>query len=169
MKLEFGSGALRPIAAPQLEVVRRLARESDRGRAIVRYHEPKDAVQRMLHAIEPESYVRPHCHDDPTRSEVFIALAGAALVVRFDAEGNVDERIEIRAGGPQFGCEIPPPCWHALFALDVGTVLYEVVNGPFDPADHKHYAAWAPPEDSPEAPAFLDELRRRVGLDPLGR
>jgi cupin fold WbuC family metalloprotein len=167
VKLDFGQGALRPIGETQMQVARELARGSERARAIVRYHDHEEGVQRMLHAIEPRSYVRPHRHEGP-KTEVFLAVTGSALVCRFDASGALEEHLEIRAGGPQFGCEIPPGSWHGLFACEPDTVLYEVIEGAYDPDSHKHYASWAPAEGSAEAPAFLAELRRRVGLAPAG-
>ena len=167
VKLEFERDTLRPIGNAQMQVALDLARHSERARAIVRYHEHEEGVQRMLHAIEPESYVRPHRHEGP-KTEVFVALVGSALVCRFDDAGAVAEQVAIRAGGPQFGCEIPPGCWHALLAREPGTVLYEVIEGAFDPSSHKHYADWAPAEGSAEAPAFLADLQRRVGIAPAG-
>lgn len=169
MKLDFGTRALRPIGVEQMSAARRLAQQSPRHRAIVRYHSYEEGVQRMLHAIEPESYVRPHQHANPPKTEVFLAVAGAALICSFEDGGEVRESFEICASGPRHGVEIPPGVWHGLFAIEPGTVLYELIEGSYDPSSHKSYAQWAPAEGSAEAPAFLRELRSRAGLPPVAR
>jgi cupin fold WbuC family metalloprotein len=165
MKLEFAAGALRPIGAAELARARDLAAQAARHRAIVRYHDHEERVQRMLNALEPESYVRPHKHETPDKVEVFVALRGRALVLRFDDAGAVTERVEIASAGPCHGVEIPARTWHALLALEPGTILYEVIEGPWAEATHKRFAPWAPPEGSPAAADYLRALRRRLGLD----
>jgi len=167
MKLEFEAGRLRPIDERALAAARRVAADSPRRRGLVRYHEHRESLQRMVHAIEPHSYVRPHKHEDPDKTEVFVALTGAAVVCRFDDAGELVEHVELRAGGPCHGVEIPPRAWHALLALESGTVLFEIVEGAYDPASHKHFAPWAPAEDGVEAGRFLARLRARLGLPPL--
>ena len=163
MKLEFEDGALRPIGPEEVETARALADRSERHRSIVRYHEHDERVQRMLNAIEPDSYVRPHRHATPSKVEVFVALRGRAVVCTFDGAGDVAQTIEVAAGGPCHGVEIPSGTWHTLFALEPGTVLYEVIEGPFSAATHKEFAPWAPAEDSPEGRRYHRSLRRQLG------
>lgn len=162
MKLDFPSGALRPIGLEQMEEARSLSRKSPRRRAIVRYHEHAESVQRMMNALEPESYVRPHQHSDPDKVEVFVVLSGRALVLQFDDTGRVTDYVAIAAAGPLRGVEIPPRTWHSVIALDPGTVLYEVIEGAFSPSTHKSYAPWAPAEGSREAQAFHEALLAHV-------
>jgi cupin fold WbuC family metalloprotein len=167
MKLEFPEHALRPIGANEIDRARALAADSPRHRALVRYHDHEEGVQRMVNAVEPRSYVRPHKHESPDKVEVFVALAGRALVCTFDDEGRVRERIEISASGPCRGVEIPARTWHSLLALEPGTALFEVIEGPFTADSHKSFAPWAPPEGTPESARFHAELRARLGLLPL--
>lgn len=162
MKLEFPDGSLRPISLDQMAEARDLSAKSPRRRAIVRYHEHHEAVQRMLNALDPASYVRPHRHMDPDKVEVFVTLSGRALVLQFDDAGTVTSFALISAAGPQFGVEIPPRTWHSVVALAPGTVLFEVIEGAFTPSTHKSYASWAPPEGTPEAAAFHEALLARL-------
>jgi len=161
MKLEF-SGPLRPIDHEAAGKAHALAAASPRHRAIVRYHEHAEPMQRMLNAVEPDSYVRPHRHADPAKLEIFLALAGRALVLTFDDAGTVTSFVELSAQGPCWGVEIPPGTWHSLVSLEPGTLLYEFIEGAFDPATHKDYAPWAPPEGSEEGRRFLAALRARL-------
>lgn len=165
MKLEFPKGTLRPIDAGLLERARADARESPRRRAILRFHEHDEAVQRMLNAVEPDSYVRPHRHEAPDKTEVFLALAGRACVCRWDDAGVLLETVEISAAGPRRGVEIPPRTWHSLVALEPGTVLYEVIEGPFSASSHKRHAPWAPEEGSDAGRRFHEALRARLSRE----
>ncbi len=106
----------------------------------------EDPVQRLYNAIEPGSYVRPHRHPGAGRWELFMALHGAAVILIFNAEGVVLQRLEICAGGPVFGAEIPPGDWHTVAALESGTVLFEFKPGPYEPVSDKDFATWAPTE-----------------------
>ncbi|HEY9899292.1 MAG TPA: WbuC family cupin fold metalloprotein [Pantanalinema sp.] len=160
-KLEF-TGPLRPIDREAVAFAQARAGASERNRAITRYHDHHEPVQRMLNAVDPASYVRPHRHADPAKVEVFVALTGRAVVLTFDDQGEIRSTLEIAPGGPCWGVEIPPGTWHSLLALEPGTVLYEVIEGAYQPASHKDYAPWAPAEGSEEGRRYLEELRARL-------
>jgi cupin fold WbuC family metalloprotein len=152
-----------------LDMATAAARQSPRRRHILRFHELPEVLQRMVNAVEPESYAQPHQHRDPDKAEVFVCLRGRAVVVRFDAAGEILESTMVAAGGPVLGVEIPPQAWHTLLALEPGTVLFEVKEGPYEAATDKRFAPWAPPEsDTAMARAYLAALRQRLDLPPLG-
>lgn len=148
-----------PIDMRLLDSTSEQALRSPRHRMIHRFHEHPDPVQRMLNAIEPDSYIMPHKHEDPDKVEVFIALRGKALIASFDADGNVTDCVRIEAGGSNLGAEIEPRTWHAVLALEPGTVLYEVLEGPYTEASHKTFAHdWSPPaSDHPAGVAWMRE------------
>ena len=158
--------ALKPFTDELLDSVTSGARDNERKRMIVRFHEHDEPVQRMLNAVEPESYARPHRHPHSSKHEVIVALRGSLLVARFDAEGTPVEGFVVSANGPISGVEIPSGAWHTILSLEPGTVVFEVNSGPYDPTTHKEYASWAPPEEDAEAGAsFLRGLRAH--FDPL--
>ncbi|HMA36504.1 MAG TPA: WbuC family cupin fold metalloprotein [Chloroflexia bacterium] len=160
--------ALRPIDRILLDMVALQAQRAPRRRALVRYQALPEAVQRMLNALEPGSYVRPHAHLTPPKVEVFLALRGRGLVVRFDPRGAILETAVLTPAGPQHGVEIPPGAWHTALALEPGTVFYEIKEGPYDPATDKTLAPWAPDEaDGAAGHTYLADLRRRLHLPPL--
>jgi cupin fold WbuC family metalloprotein len=152
--------ALIPIDERMLDDAVTAARVSPRRRMIIRFHEHGELVQRMLNALEPETYARPHRHNDPTKHEVIIALRGRLLVVRFADDGSPLEGYVVEVGGPVAGVEIPPGSWHNIVSLEEGTVVYELNSGPYDPETHKEYAQWAPAEEDLDAgAAYLARLR----------
>src|SRR5207253_507957 len=100
-------------------------------RAMLRFHEFDESVQRMLNAVEPDSYVRPHRHVNPNKPEAFVALRGSVLVVRFSDDGAPTEGVVVSADGPVRGAEVPGGAWHCFLSLQPGTVLFEVTQGPY--------------------------------------
>jgi cupin fold WbuC family metalloprotein len=151
---------VRPIDDGLLDAVTARARASARRRHMHLFHgDYADPVQRMLNALEPDSYVPPHRHFEGDRVEVFMALRGRLGVLEFDDTGAVCRALVLDPRGPARGVEIPMGTWHTIVALDPGTVAYEVKEGPYDPARAKEPAPWAPPEGDPRAPAYLARLR----------
>lgn len=117
-----------------------------------------DPLQRMLNAFEPGTYVRPHRHIDQQKREVFIILKGRLLVMFFDDEGLETHRIELSSASGIHAVEIAPDEWHMATALEPGTVVYEIKDGPYDPATDKQFAPWAPEEtDAAAATTWLNE------------
>ena len=137
------------------------AAESPRRRAIVRFHEHEEPVQRMLNALRDDSYVQPHRHADPDKVELFVALTGRLLALTFDDAGQVAAHAVLDPAGPVRGVEIPPRTWHALLALDPVAVALEIIEGPFDAATHKKFAPWAP-EEAEAGLAWMREIRDRL-------
>jgi cupin fold WbuC family metalloprotein len=129
---------------------------SPRGRVILPFHLDDHAtLHRMLNAMQPGSYVRPHRHRDPPKDEAAIVLRGAAACIIFDDEGRVRDSLRLAAQGHEFGVDIKAGVWHTFFALAPDTVLFEAKTGPYDALTDKEFASWAPAEGSPEAQAYL--------------
>lgn len=113
---------------------------------------PDDPVQRLLNALEPGTYVRPHRHIAPAKWELMAIVAGRAALIILDDDGVVTERIELDRSTPVV--EVPPATWHVLAALESGTVLLEVKEGPYAPAAAQDFAPWAPAEGTEAALAL---------------
>lgn len=118
-----------------------------------------DPIQRLLNALEPGTYIRPHRHPDGVW-ELFTLLSGACSILVFDAQGMVTERIDLAQDGTLVA-EIPAGSWHSVVARQPGTVVIEVKPGPYVPGS---FAPWAPDEGSDGATTCLGWLQRaRVG------
>lgn len=157
---------LKLVDAGRLRELSAQAAASPRRRSNFNLHpELADPVQRFLNAIEPGSYVRPHRHVEPrAKWELFVVLAGAVAILVFDDEARLVERVELDAGRGVLAAEVPPGAWHALAALQPGTVLFEFKEGPYSPLADKDFAAWAPREEEAAAPAMAARLAAaRVG------
>ena len=143
-----------------LDALTARARESKRRRMNLNFHDREaHPANRLLNAVEPDSYVRPHRHLKPDKEETFVVVRGAFGVVLFDDRGNVTETAAIRAGGDLIGAHIPGGVFHSVVALEPGSVFFEVKAGPYEPLVEKEWPAWAPEEDAPSARAYLERLR----------
>jgi len=147
------------------------AAKSRRKREIHALHlGDEDSLQRMLNAIQPGSYIRPHRHLAPPKSETIVILQGSLGFVPFDGQGNpVDSRfILLDAGRGAFAVDARAGLWHTFFALEENTVLFEVKPGPYDPIGEKDFAHWAPAEYEAGAVEYLmgieDRFRSALGL-----
>lgn len=129
------------------------------------YSEP---CQRLFNAIEPDSYLRPHCHGSAQGSEMMIAVRGLMALILFSDIGEV-EQILFFGSDPgnvtkevAVGVEVFPGVWHSVVSLKTGSILLEVKSGPFDPSDPKRLAHWAPEEGSADAQLFFEKIRNEV-------
>lgn len=154
-----------------VESVLAKARLSPRRRANHCFHGPADRLQRMINAALRGSYFAPHRHKDPDKLEIFTILSGRVIVITFDDEGGIrDHAVLSRQDGgavetETWQVEIPAGTWHTLAVLSDEAVLYEVIDGHFDPATHKRFAPWAPSEGNPEAAqAYLRDLLAGIGV-----
>jgi cupin fold WbuC family metalloprotein len=151
-----------------LEIVSRLSAEavlSERKRKNLNFHHHlSDPINRMLNAIEPGSYVQPHKHENPDKREVFIILRGSLAVFYFDAGGLMNDHTILSAATGCFGIEVEPRRWHSVAALEPGTVVYEVKDGPYNPLNDKIMASWAPVEGDPDAEIYLADLLKAAKL-----
>ena len=53
-----------------------------------------DPVNRMINALQPGTYVQPHRHLSPRKTEIFIVLRGSLRVFLFSDTGKVTDIIE---------------------------------------------------------------------------
>ncbi len=91
-----------------------------------------DQSQRMLNAIEPGSVVPIHRHQKT--SETVVCLSGRLVVEYYDdLERICAEAIELSPNGPVVALNIPAGQWHTVRALESGTVIMEVKDGPYEP------------------------------------
>jgi len=137
------------------------ARENPRRRKNFNLHPADDfCCHRLLNAMEPDSYIRPHRHLDPAKDESMVMVRGRMGVLAFDGTGTVRSRTIIAAGGSAVAVDIPHGLFHTVVGLESGTVFFEAKAGPYRPLTEEETAPWAPVEGSPEAADYLAVLRK---------
>jgi cupin fold WbuC family metalloprotein len=137
------------------------ARASARGRKNLNFHPHDDfPAHRLLNAIEPGSYIMPHCHLSPDKDETIVALRGRLAMVIFNADGSVRDTAVLSPGGPCAGIDIPHGVFHTLLALDPGTIMFEAKSGPYAALTAAERAHWAPAEGEAAAAKYFAGLRK---------
>lgn len=146
--------------------VSKKAKRSARKRTNHNFHESyDDPVQRFLNAVEPDSYLQPHKHENPDKTEIFLILRGRVLILEFDEIGKITEHFVLDPKVGNVAVEIPPRTWHSFIALQEGSVLYEIKQGPFIQETGKTSAHWAPEEGTSEANEFNKKILRELNLN----
>lgn len=160
------------------QTVRR-ARELPRGRINHNFHGgPDDNPHRFLNVFLRHSYVAPHRHLDPPKSETFLVLEGLMAVVLFDDEGGVTGRYLLGPEPPAAGAfpgfeyggwaiDLDPGVWHTVTAVSEVALCFEVKPGPWQPATDKTFAPWAPREGEAGVEEYLGKLLAPAYFSPL--
>ncbi len=139
------------------------ARTSPRLRMNYNFHpELSDPVQRLINALEPWTYIRPHKHT--TKEESFVLLRGTVLAVVFNEDGSIREHAILSATSGILGIEFEENCYHMLTSLETGSAVYEIKEGPFVPHTEGSSASFAPKEGTPEAVIFLKKVFGELGI-----
>lgn len=142
-----------------IDDLRRRAAASPRLRINHNFHaSPQDNPHRFLNGMLRGTYIQPHRHRQVPKAESWVLLAGRVRLFTFDDVGTVTGSWLLDAAGPARGIDVAPGLWHTLCVVDDWAVVFEVKPGPWDPATDKEFAAWAPAEGDPAAPAYLQHL-----------
>lgn len=145
-----------------LDDVTRAAQESPRLRRNRNFHAAESApCNRLLNAIEPNSYIRPHRHSHPDKDESILCVRGKLGALFFGENGTLTETVTLEAGGDTIGVDIPHGTFHSLVSLEPGTIFFEAKAGPYEPLAEDEVASWAPPEGGPEAAAYHEAMRQK--------
>jgi cupin fold WbuC family metalloprotein len=143
------------------------ARASERKRSNYNFHTSyNDPIQRFLNAVEPDTYLRPHKHDNQDKTEIFLILKGRILILEFDDNGEILDHIILDSEGGNKGVEIPYNIWHSFISLQESSVLYEIKEGPFIQETGKIFANWSPEEGTKEAHGFNNKILQKLKISP---
>ena len=63
-------------------------------------------------------------------------------MIVFTEVGEVEDILVLDSRRQCWGVEIPAGCYHTILSRAVGSVFYEVKQGPYDPQRAKEFAPW---------------------------
>ena len=133
------------------------AQAAPRKRSHLNLHPTLEApVQRLAIAMEPETYVRPHRH--PQTWELYLPLRGRFKVVLFDEKGIITQTLQIGGQDGLAAYELPANTWHSVLALESGSIIFEVKEGPYIQPQASDVAEWSPAEGDAGVDAFKQTL-----------
>ena len=134
------------------------AEQDARRRHAVVLHEKGDYVNRVFNVVCRESYMRPHCHRGADRAETMICVDGAFLVYVFDDQGLITSRRLISSQSDQDRVLVAADTWHTYAVVSPVAVIYEELNGVYDPSSWKEFAQWAPEEGARAGQKLINNL-----------
>ncbi|MCX6629127.1 MAG: WbuC family cupin fold metalloprotein [Candidatus Solibacter sp.] len=138
------------------------ARHSPRLRANHNFHSSmEENPHRFLNVMIQGTFIAPHRHIDPPKSETFVVLEGKLAFFTFDDAGQIANTFVL--GRDAIGVDVQPDVWHTIAVLTPHVVCFEVKPGPYAAATDKDFAPWAPREGDPRAGEYLDMLVSTVG------
>ena len=142
-----------------LDDLSREARENPRLRKNYNLHPSDDfCSHRLLNAMEPGSYIRPHRHLDPLKDESMAMMRGRMGVIAFDEAGNIFLTRVLSCGGEAVAVDIPHGSYHTVVSLESGTIFFEAKAGPYLPLTEEEKAPWAPAEGDEAVARYLARL-----------
>lgn len=153
------NSAIKIYGCDELDLLCSQASESARLRQHLNIHSDlAEPCQRLFIAMQPRSYVVPHRHFDPPKSETFIALRGTLGLVFFDHLGSVTDTVKIGPSHRYQVCDIPIGSWHTAIALEANSAFMEVKPGPYSAIQAIDQASWAPTNGAETVDSYLDFL-----------
>jgi cupin fold WbuC family metalloprotein len=158
---------MRIINKDNLERLSRIASRNQRLRQHFNLHDNySENCQKLLNAIQPDSYIQPHRHYSDPKTELLVLIKGEFAVVFFSNSGEINHIgfLEVN-GSRKNSCniiEIESTEWHTVVALKPNSILLEIKAGPFDPHHAKDFAIWAPKENTIEMKDYFENLKFKV-------
>ncbi len=158
------------------------ARQSERQRTNHNFHQSFDEnPNRFLNVMVRGTYVTPHRHTTPPKSESFVVLRGQLLFITFEDKGDVKTVTRLGAQGSppdsahqasacrigaedNYGIDIAAGVWHSIIVESESAVCFEVKPGPYAPASDKDFAPWAPREGEAGCADYAAELVKNALL-----
>ncbi len=120
-----------------------------------------DIYQRMLNCLIPGTYLRPHRHTLPEKSESILILKGSVLAIEFENDGKISDFLELNSELGNYGIDILPGIYHTLIPI-TETIIFEAKQGPYSPLNEMDFAPWAPPEGSDAAIKYQKMLLDKI-------
>ncbi len=138
-----------------------LSQNSERHRSPKILHKKGDYVNQVFNFILNDSYMQPHLHPGNEKIEKMYLIYGSFALIMFNDKGKVIET-HIMAKGKNEFIEVPAFSWHTYVMLTDQVIVYEEMDGIYEPSSWKEMASWAPKENTPEADKYLETLRANL-------
>jgi cupin fold WbuC family metalloprotein len=138
-----------------------VAKSSERRRSPKILHKQGDYHNRVFNFILADSYMHPHLHPSEEKVEKMYLLEGSFALITFDDDGEVTNTY-VLAKGTRESIDVPAFTWHTYVMLTKEVIVFETMEGVYNPSTWKKMASWAPSENTPDASAYLEMLKSKV-------
>jgi len=123
------------------------------------HHSDEEICHRLLNAMEPGSYIRPHRHLDTNKDETLVVIRGKMGLIIFDLDGKIKDQSIFEPAGDRMMVNIPHGIFHTWISLEEGSVFFEAKAGPFRVLTEEEKAPWAPGEGEEGVDRYLASLK----------
>lgn len=156
-------GDVVPLTLTMVGELLALSQESPRKRMIQKIHKDHGSnVHKMFNAMQPGTYITPHRHMHPEKTETLLVVSGAILFVEFSDMGKMGTHTLLQPGTEIFGIDVAPHVYHTFIALKPDTLIFEIKDGPYEKSFDKDIPDWAPREGSVEAEQYLLDMLKEL-------
>ena len=138
-----------------------LAQNSERRRAPKILHKKGDYLNKVFNFVLSDSYMHPHLHPGTEKIEKMYLIKGSFALLIFDSKGKITQSIILEEGKKEF-IAVPAFTWHTYIMLSDEVVIYETMEGFYEPNTWKKLASWAPEESSHDSLSYLKSLRKHL-------
>jgi len=146
-----------PISDQNIEEGFKKAKLSSRKRYPKILHKQGDKQNKVFNFLLKGTYMRPHKHLGKGKIEKMTLILGSFLLFYFNNKGEVVEQHILDIGKKEY-IEVPSNTWHTYTMLSDKVLIYETMEGVYDPQTWKDLASWAPAEDGSEGENYLSSL-----------
>ena len=137
------------------------AEKSPRRRRHRNLHETNDTIQRIVRAMQPDTYMQPHRHLGEAPFRLFVLLRGKIGAIFFNENGMTDGAALLDRDSGNLVIEIPGDRYFSLVSLEPNSALLEIREGPIQ-RDTRDRLAGFPDELDYLTQGHQSELGKRV-------
>ena len=124
-------------------------------------HKKGDYLNKVINFVLFDSYMHPHRHPGEEKIEKMYLIDGSFALILFNDKGDIDETIILEKGKKE-SVEVSAFTWHTYVMLTGEVIIYEEMDGVYDPSSWKEMAPWAPLENSLESAIYLEALKANL-------
>ena len=139
------------------------AEQSPRKRFPKILHNQGDYNNKVINFVLADSYMRPHLHPGEEKIEKMYLLDGSFALITFDDEGEITDTLVLEKGKRE-SIDVPAFTWHTYVMLTKEVIIYETMEGVYNPTTWKKMATWAPKENSIESVKYLIMLKNNITM-----
>ena len=154
------------VALPQLSIKEvsdyfSKAEQSTRKRFPKILHNQGDYYNKVINFVLDNSYMQPHFHPGDEKIEKMYLLKGAFALIQFDVKGEITNTTILEKGARE-SINVPAFSWHTYVMLTKEVIVYETMEGVYEPSTWKVMAQCAPVENTQEAAEYLNFLKSKI-------
>ena len=137
------------------------AEQSTRKRFPKILHNQGDFYNKVINFVLDDSYMQPHLHPGDEKIEKMYLLKGSFALIQFDVKGKITNTTILEKGARE-SINVPAFRWHTYVMLTKEVIVYETMEGVYEPSTWKVMAQWAPVENTQEAVEYLNFLKSKI-------